>query len=341
MAFLEARDLVVEYATRRGPVRALDEASLTVDAGEVVGVVGESGSGKSTIGSALARLLPGNARISGGDVRVGGRSLLDLDDDALRVLRRDALGFVFQDPIGTLDPTARIGRQLAWVLGGKPAERELIPHLERVRLPDPERTLRAFPHQLSGGMAQRVSIALALARAPQAVIADEPTASLDASVRAEILELLVSLTRDAGTALMVMSHDLRAVRRFCTRVAVVYGGRVVETAPAQELFDHPLHPYTRALLDAAPGAEAPGERLRPIAGIPPVLHGPFGGCAFVGRCAHAVEACGVERPTVHTSDHDVLCHLAPVKEKAESSAEPRIPSEELALGARSSRKASR
>ncbi|MDO8186907.1 ABC transporter ATP-binding protein [Conexibacter sp. JD483] len=316
MAFLEARDLVVEYATRRGPVRALDEASLEVAAGEVVGVVGESGSGKSTIGVALARLLPGNARVSSGDVLVGGRSVLAMGDEELRALRRDTLGFVFQDPIGTLDPTARIGRQLGWMIGGKPGDRELVEHLERVRLPDPERTLRAFPHQLSGGMAQRVSIALALARAPQAVIADEPTASLDASVRSEILELLVSLTREAGTALMLMSHDLRAVRRFCTRVAVVYGGRVVETAPAQELFSSPQHPYTRALLDAAPGAEAPGETLRPIAGIPPVLHGAFRGCAFVGRCACAVEACSVERPVVHSDDHDVLCHLAPVKEKA-------------------------
>lgn len=328
MPYLEARDLVVEYATRRGAVRALDEATLTVDAGEVVGVVGESGSGKSTIGTALARLLPGNARIAGGDVRVDGVSLLGMGDDELRALRRDRLGFVFQDPIGTLDPTARIGRQLRWVLGKGTSDATLAAQLERVRLSDPERVLRAFPHQLSGGMAQRVSIALALAREPRAVIADEPTASLDASVRSEILELLVGRTREAGAALMLMSHDLRAVRRWCTRVAVVYGGRVVETAPAERLFAAPRHPYTRALLEAAPGAERPGERLRPIAGIPPVLHGAFGGCAFAARCACAVEACTAQRPPLARltdagaaqPDHEVLCHLAtadtpPLKER--------------------------
>jgi oligopeptide/dipeptide ABC transporter ATP-binding protein len=322
MAFLEAHDLVVEYTTKRGTIRALDEATLTVDAGEIVGVVGESGSGKSTIGAAMGHLLPHNARISGGDVLVGGRSLRGLSDDELLALRRDELGFVFQDPIGTLDPTARVGRQLRWVLGKATTDDELRTALERVRLDDPDRVLRAFPHQLSGGMAQRVSIALALAGNPKAVIADEPTASLDASVRTEILELLVGVAREASSALVLMSHDLRAVRRYCTRVAVVYGGRVVETGAAEQLFASPAHPYTQALLGAAPGAERPGETLLPIPGIPPVLHSPYPGCAFAPRCPAVVAACTAERPrlrTIGTHDgrgggtHDgraVVCHVA-------------------------------
>jgi peptide/nickel transport system ATP-binding protein len=322
MTFLEARDLVVDYATRRGAVRALDGASLTVAPGEVVGVVGESGSGKSTIGVALGRLLPGNARIAGGDVRVAGESLLGLDGDALLALRRDVLGFVFQDPIGTLDPTARIGRQLRWVLGKEAGDEQVAARLEQVRLADPARVMRAYPHQLSGGMAQRVSIALALARDPRAVIADEPTASLDASVRTEILELLVGLARERGTALMLMSHDLRAVRRWCTRVAVVYGGRVVEEAPADRLFADPLHPYTRALLQAAPGAERRGEVLRPIAGIPPVLHGPAAGCAFAARCGQASDLCRSERPVERrVGERRALCH-AVAGERAPRPGEP-------------------
>lgn len=311
MAFLEARDLVVEFRTRRGVVRALDQASLAVGPGEIVGVVGESGSGKSTIGAAMARLLPASARVADGEVLVAGRSLLTMGEDELLELRRNQLGFVFQDPIGTLDPTARIGRQMRWVLGRRAGDEEVRAQLERVRLPDPERVMRAFPHQLSGGMAQRVSIALALATEPRAVIADEPTASLDASVRTEILELLVGLARETGTALVLMSHDLRAVRRWCTRVAVVYGGRVVEEAPAERLFADPAHPYTQALLRAAPGVERAGEELTPIAGIPPVLHGAHAGCAFAPRCAVATDACVVERPPARqAAERRVLCHVA-------------------------------
>ncbi|WP_210492770.1 ABC transporter ATP-binding protein [Patulibacter sp. SYSU D01012] len=315
MAFLQARDLVVEYRTRRGPVRALDGASLDVAPGEIVGVVGESGSGKSTVGAAMGRLLPRNAGVVAGEVRVGDVPLSGLDDAGLRALRREQLGFVFQDPIGTLDPTARIGRQMRWALGRDAAHDEIAERLAHVRLPDPARVMRAYPHQLSGGMAQRVSIALALANAPRAVIADEPTASLDASVRTEILELLVGVVRETGAALVLMSHDLRAVRRFCTRVAVVYGGRVVETAPADELFVAPAHPYTRALLDAAPGAERPGETLRPIPGRPPVLRGPYPGCAFAPRCPVQVAACTAERPQPARArgaeaGHEVLCHVA-------------------------------
>jgi oligopeptide/dipeptide ABC transporter ATP-binding protein len=326
MAFLEAHDLVVEYTTRHGTVRALDEATLTVDAGEIVGVVGESGSGKSTIGAAMGQLLPHNARIAAGDVLVGGRALRGLSDDELRALRRDELGFVFQDPIGTLDPTARIGRQMRWVLGKGTTDAGVRAALERVQLPDPDRVMRAVPHQLSGGMAQRVSIALALARDPRAVIADEPTASLDASVRTEILELLVGVARETGSALVLMSHDLRAVRRFCTRVAVVYGGRVVETGDAEALFSAPAHPYTRALLGAAPGAEGPGETLLPIPGIPPVLHGPYPGCAFAPRCPAVVDACTGQRPRPRTigaqGDRGVVCHVAGRHPVATTAGEP-------------------
>lgn len=266
-AILDIDDLVVEYRTGRGRddgtvVRALDGASLRVAAGETVGLVGESGSGKSTLGSVIGRLLPGNATYPRGSVHVEGQDVLALRHDALRRVRRECLGFIPQDPVAALDPTMRIGRQLALALRDLPtAKADLVGHLERVRMREPERVLRLFPHEISGGMAQRVMIATAMARAPRVLIADEPTAALDSNVRSEVTKLIFGLAREAGTTVLWLSHDLRSVGRWCERVAVMYAGKVVEDGPSATVLGTPSHPYTKALAAADPALAAPGQRI--------------------------------------------------------------------------------
>lgn len=307
---LKATDLELEYATREGRVRSLDQASLTVRAAEITALVGESGSGKSTLGLAAGRLLAGNAAHVGGSLDVVGTPVLTCDDDALRRLRRDALGFVFQNPVAALDPTMRVARQMALVSGeedGPAAARALA----EVGMRDIPRVLRSFPHELSGGMAARVGIAMALRRSPRLLIADEPTAAVDATLRAQILELLVTRCRERGCALLLLTHDLHVVAHHCTHIAVMYGGRVVEDGPTAEVLGNPLHPYTRALLSALPGEERPGERLESIRGVPPVLRGRSPGCAFAPRCPRVMEHCRHVRP-LHAPvqpGHAVCCHL--------------------------------
>jgi len=305
---LEARELELEYRTREGRVRSLDSASLTVRAGEITALVGESGSGKSTLGMAAGRLLAGNAEHVGGSLEVAGVSVFACTDERLRALRRATLGFVFQNPVAALDPTMRVARQmeLVGILGA-----EATRALEEVGLRDISRVLRAYPHELSGGMAARVGIAMALGRDPRLLIADEPTAAVDATLREQILELLVERCREHGCALLLLTHDLHAVAHHCTQIAVMYGGRVVEDGPTGEVLAAPLHPYTRALLSALPGEERPGERLESIRGVPPVLRGPSPGCAFSPRCPHVMEHCPHVRP-LHAPVEEsraVCCHL--------------------------------
>jgi peptide/nickel transport system ATP-binding protein len=290
-------------------VRALDGATLTVSAGETVGVVGESGSGKSTLGAAVGGLLPSSATITTGDVRVDGESVRRLRPSELRELRRNRLGFVFQEPIGSLDPTMRVGKQVALALRGKG---DVLAHLERVRLDDPVRVAKSFPHQLSGGMAQRVAIAMAMAGEPEILVADEPTAALDAQIREDVLDVIFTLAAEAGTTILWLSHDLPAVGKRCSRVAVMYGGRVVEYGATEDVLRAPAHPYTAALLRAVPGTIPDGQRLEPIPGQPPVLTGPAEGCAFAPRCPDSIETCSTSRPPlVRLSDRDVLCHRIP------------------------------
>lgn len=292
----ESENLIVEFRTRSGRVRALDGADLSIADGQCIGLVGESGSGKSTLALALGRLLPPNAEHLDGALRVNGKSVFELDEAALRALRRRDLGYVFQDPIGTLDPTMRIGRQIGAVLAGVETTESTASLLASVRLHDVQRILRCFPHELSGGMAQRVSIAIAIAPRPKLLIADEPTASLDASIRSQILDLLVSLCAAHGMALLLLSHDLRAISRYCEQVAIMYGGRVIESGLTAEIFGRPLHPYTEALLHASPGQERLGGRIEPIPGVPPVLTGRSESCSFAPRCRYAVDDCQRRRP---------------------------------------------
>ena len=307
----KATNVVVSYCTAKGGLRALDGADLAVRAGETLAVVGESGSGKSTLGMAFGRVLPGEAVHEAGQIEVDGTDVFVADHETLRSLRRDKLGFVFQNPMSALDPTLRVGRQVARAMPGRPGEDEIAALLERAELFDPARVMRAYPHELSGGMAQRVVIAIAIARGPRLLIADEPTASLDASIREKVMATLGRLRDETGSSLLVLSHDLRLMARHADRVAVMYGGRVVEIGTSAEVLDRPAHPYTRALLAAASGSERPGDRLEPIPGTPPTLTGRCEACSFAPRCAFTRDRCNQTRPEPrNVAGRQVICHFA-------------------------------
>jgi oligopeptide/dipeptide ABC transporter ATP-binding protein len=309
---MRAESLSLVY---EGGVRALDGADLSVSRGETVAVIGESGSGKTTLGMAVGRLLPDGAVSDQGSLTLDGTDVFTASDAAIRTLRRDVLGFVFQNPMDALDPTMRIRGQLCRAIGRKAPDAELCERLSQAQLDAPERVLRAYPHELSGGMAQRVAIAMALARGPRLLVADEPTASLDASIRDQVLDTLASLSAQAGAALLILSHDLRLAANRSDRIAVMYGGRVVETGPATQVLAQPAHPYTAALTRAAAGNEGPGGRLMPIPGTPPTLRAPCPGCAFAERCVFTVARCRTQRPQPRNipglnGERVVLCHRA-------------------------------
>jgi ABC-type dipeptide/oligopeptide/nickel transport system ATPase component len=247
--------LTLDYVTPGRRVRALDGVSLSVAAGARLGIVGESGSGKSTLGAAVGRLLPANAVLDAGSLVVDGVDVFASDRPTLRALRRDVLGFIPQDPIGALDPTMRIGRQLALAAGlgrGAAARADVVRMLDEVKIRDPERVTRLYPHQVSGGMAQRVVVAMTMSRRPRLLVADEPTASLDSLVRDDVLALIFGLAAEHGSTVIWLSHDLQAVARWCDRVAVMTGGTVVEEGPADRVLRQPEHEYTRRLVAADP-----------------------------------------------------------------------------------------
>lgn len=311
MTIVQCENLVVTYRTGLGRVRALDGVDLTVRKGETLAIVGESGSGKSTLGMAMGRLLSEVAEREDGRLDVGGQPVFDIDDGALRALRRDTLGFVFQNPMMALDPTMRIGRQVERAMGRKARADQIHALLQRAELEDPERVAKSFPHQLSGGMAQRVVVAMAIARQPRLLIADEPTASLDASIRDRVMGTLCRLRDETGASLIILSHDVHMVAHHADRVAVMYGGRIVEQGETAKVLGAPEHPYTRALLKAAAGHEKPGDWLMPIPGTPPLLTARCTACSFEPRCAVAADICRSTRPEPRmVADRQVLCLLA-------------------------------
>ena len=321
-SLLQVDQLAVEYVTEQGPLRALDGAGLTIGAGETVGVVGESGSGKSTLALTIGRILPSYARHVAGDIVFEGQSVFAYNDSELRSFRRNELGFIFQNPVTALDPTMRVKNQLAHVLDTRSSDPEIGSHLERVGLKDVDRVAKRFPHELSGGMAQRVVIAMAIARGPRLLIADEPTSSLDSTIRDQILELLFSLPAHTGASLLLFTHDLRSVTRYCDRVAVMYGGAVIENGMGKEIFSRPVHPYTEALIKAAPGTEEIGGQIEAIPGRPPILRERSEQCPFAPRCSWVVDVCWNQRPEAQTVDgRDVSCHRAEEKVKV-SAAKP-------------------
>jgi peptide/nickel transport system ATP-binding protein len=297
MALLEVEDLSVTF-TRRGrrDVHAVDGVSFTVDTGETLGLVGESGSGKSVTSLAIMGLLPRRGVRVGGTVTFDGRPLLRLSQDDLRDLRGREMAMVFQDPLSSLNPVVPIGTQITEVLvrhrdlAGSEARREAARLLDLVGIPDPQRRLREYPHQLSGGMRQRALVAMAVACRPRLLIADEPTTALDVTIQAQILELLKELVRDQGTALMLITHDLGVVAGLCDRVNVMYSGRIVEQAARRTLFVEPRHPYTTGLLASIPRLDSvEGAPLLPIPGSPTDTLPWASACAFFPRCTRRIE----------------------------------------------------
>jgi peptide/nickel transport system ATP-binding protein len=309
---VKVTNLAVDYRVRSGSVRALDGVDLSIESEETLAIVGESGSGKTTLGLAVGRLLPPNATHIEGDLLLDGRSVFSYGRRELRDFRRDRLGFVFQIPTAVLDPTRRVGRQLQDVLDSRSdAKAAALELLERVGFADTKTVARSFPHELSGGMAQRVVVAIAIARNPSLIVADEPTASLDSSVRNQVLDVLFGLPAEVGAAILVLTHDLSAVASRCNKVAVMYAGRVVESGPRDTVLKMPRHPYTAGLLAATPGREAKGQQLAAIPGIPPVLQEPSTSCAYAPRCSLASAQCRSVRPEVREIDGRlVACHRA-------------------------------
>jgi len=303
-ALLEVRGLHTEFRTGAGTVRAVDGVSYTVDEGETVAVVGESGSGKSVGAMSILRLIPDPpGRITAGEVIFAGRDLMRCSEEEMRHIRGGEIGMVFQEPMTSLNPVLTIGRQITEAIeqhrGGDraAAEARAIELLNLVGIADPKRRLKQYPHQLSGGMRQRVMIAIALACDPKLIIADEPTTALDVTIQAQILELMRALTKRFNVALVIITHNLGVVARYANRVNVMYAGRMVESGKADAVYHRPRHPYTIALLRSVPRLDRPRQaRLDPVEGQPPDLTRLDEGCAFRSRCRFAVEACAKSRP---------------------------------------------
>lgn len=298
---LQIRDLRVTFNTQLGELRAVRGIDVDVAPGEILGVVGESGSGKSVSFLAAMGLLPKSATITG-SVKLDGVELIGAGRKAIRSVRGRSLAMVFQDPLSALNPVHRVGDQIVEMIQSHQdinthdAEKKAVELLEIVGIPQPDERARQYPHEFSGGMRQRVVIAMAIANNPKVLIADEPTTALDVTVQAQILEVIQRVQQTFGTAVVLITHDLGVIARVADSVNVMYAGRNVESGSVQSIFDHPSHPYTRGLLSSLPHEGI--ERLQPIAGFPPNMLAPPSGCGFAPRCQHAIEACSAELPVL-------------------------------------------
>ncbi len=296
-ALLELRDVVTEFDTRAGCVRAVAGVNLSLRPGEIVGLVGESGSGKSVTGFSILGLIDPPGRVTGGSIRYRGRELVGADNETLRQLRGRDIAMIFQDPMMTLNPVLRIDTQIIEAITAhekvsrKAALARARDVLAQVGIPAPAERLKTYPHQLSGGMRQRVAIAIALLHRPSLIIADEPTTALDVTIQAQIVHLMQDLCRDSGTALLWITHDLAVIDGMADRLYVMYAGRIVEEGPVREVLAAPAHPYTRGLVDSLPGNNRRGEPLHQIPGMAPSPLALPGGCAFRPRCSHATTHC--------------------------------------------------
>jgi peptide/nickel transport system ATP-binding protein len=313
---LSVRDLRVEFVTRRGALKAIDGISFDIGRGEVLGVVGESGAGKSVTGSAVIGLIDPPGRIAGGEIRLSGRRIDNLPPEEMRKVRGKRIGMIFQDPLTSLNPLYRVGEQLVETirthtnLSSAAARQRAIDLLAEVGIPAPERRIDGYPHEFSGGMRQRVVIALALCAEPELIIADEPTTALDVSVQAQIISLLKRLGREHGTAIMLVTHDMGVIAETADRVAVMYAGRIAEIGPVREVVQSPLHPYAKGLMGAIPSLASEADRLVQIPGSMPRLSAIPPGCPFNPRCPYVFDRCRVERPEAIQRDvHRVACHL--------------------------------
>jgi peptide/nickel transport system ATP-binding protein len=316
---LQVRDLATQFETKAGVVKAVDGVSFDLHAGEVIGLVGESGSGKSVTGFSLLGLIDPPGRIVAGSVKLGGRELIGLPIAQLRSIRGKRMAMVFQDPSATLNPVLTIGVQMGLALKAHTLKDLGTTHaqairdrsvdvLTRVGIPDAPRRLDAYPHQFSGGMRQRVAIAIALLNKPEIIICDEPTTALDVSIQAQILAEMKALARDTGTALIWISHDLATVSSMASRLLVMYAGRIIESGPTAAVLRRPQHPYTRGLLDSLPATATPGRDLVQIPGTTPSMVRLPPGCAFAPRCTHVSDRCDTRPDLVAAGSRAHACH---------------------------------
>ncbi|QBD82133.1 ABC transporter ATP-binding protein [Ktedonosporobacter rubrisoli] len=302
---LEVNNLKTYFFTRGGVVKAVDDVSFTMKQGQTLGVVGESGSGKSVTALSVMRLIPTPpGKIAAGDITFDGDNILEKNQEELTELRGSKISMIFQDPMTSLNPVFTVGFQIAETVKrhrkdvtGDQAWKRATEMLDLVRIPDAKRRIKSYPHEFSGGMRQRVMIAIALACNPQLLIADEPTTALDVTIQAQVLELMKGLSHEFGTAVMLITHDLGVVAGTCQHVNVMYAGHIVESAPVKQIFESPAHPYTIGLLESIPRLDdKPGSKLTPIAGQPPDLVNPPQGCPYAPRCPRAQSRCRQERP---------------------------------------------
>jgi peptide/nickel transport system ATP-binding protein len=323
MALLEVERLQTHFGTPDGVVRAVEGLSFHIDAGETVAIVGESGCGKSVTSMSILRLIAEPPGKIAGSIRFEGRELLTVPEPEMRQIRGNSISMIFQEPMTSLNPVMTVGRQIGETvqlhqgMNARDAEAKAVEMLTLVGIPAPARRVHEYPHQLSGGMRQRVMIAMALACNPKLLIADEPTTALDVTIQAQILDLMRDLKTRLGSAIMLITHDLGVVAEMAQRVVVMYAGRKVEEAPVTEIFARPMHPYTRGLIGAVPllGSslrEGGRGKLAEIPGLVPSLRRPIVGCAFAGRCAMATDVCRKIAPAIELKapDHSVACHYA-------------------------------
>ena len=318
---LEVEDLQVKFALRFGELTAIDGISFTLDKGERLGLVGESGAGKSVTGFAIINLLSKPGYISGGRVLFNGQELNRLQDEAMRDIRGNHIGMIFQDPMMTLNPVLSIGTQMVETLyahgniSRKDAEKIALEKLQKVQIPSPEKRLKQYPHEFSGGMRQRIVIAIALITDPDLIIADEPTTALDVTIQAEIMDLLLSLCESEDMGLILITHDLAVVSQVTEKIAVMYAGKIVEAGLTEAVITEPKHPYTQGLIKALPGSLQPGSRLNQIPGMMPTLTDIPPGCAFHPRCTISDSKCESKAPMlvgINDQNRMVACHMAKV-----------------------------
>lgn len=315
---LKVEGLKTSFMTSSGEVQAVRGVSFDVRKGEILGIVGESGSGKSVTSMTILRLLADTARIKEGTIRFEGQDLTKVSEKEMRAIRGQKIAMIFQDPMSSLNPLVPVGKQVAEIMKihhpeMKPEQlkQRTLELFEQVRIPEAAKRLRSYPHEFSGGMRQRVMIAMALANRPDLLIADEPTTALDVTIQDQILKQLRSLQREYGTSIIFITHDLGVVAELCDRVVVMYGGLIMEEAPIEEIFANPLHPYTMGLLASIPGVHKDkSERLQSIAGSPPDMTSPPAGCPFAPRCPYARNICAAECPPyVQAGGHRAMCWL--------------------------------
>lgn len=328
MALLEVRNLEVSFGLRSGEVKALRNISFSLDRGERLGLVGESGAGKSVLGFSILNLISRPGRISGGEIWFDGQNLSNLSAEGIRAIRGNRISMIFQDPMMTLNPVLTIGQQMVECLQAHrdisfdAAKTIAVQKLKQVYIPSPETRFDQYPHELSGGMRQRIVIAIALLLDPDIIIADEPTTALDVTIQAEIMELMVELCERNNVALILITHDLGVVSQATQKTIVMYAGRIIEQGPTKEIINDAQHPYTQGLMNALPQMAMPGQRLNQIRGAMPPLQRIPTGCAFNPRCDYTEDRCTKELPTFTRSGNcQVACHMVAAMRKAEQTQE--------------------